>query len=312
MRRTTARPSRRTVLALATGTGLAALTTTRGTAYAATPATTPAAPGDALAGRLRALEAEYAARLGVFALDTATGRTVSYRADERFPMCSVFKGLAAAAVLRDLDREGEFLARRVRYTADFAQAAGYAPVTGLPENVANGMTVAQLCAATVSFSDNAAGNLLLRELGGPRAVTRFCRSIGDSTTRLDRWEPALNSAEPWRDTDTTSPRAIGRTYGRLVVGKVLTPGDREKLTGWLVANTTNGERFRAGLPADWLLADKTGGGAQYGVANDVGVVWPPDRSPLVLSVLSTKYDPAGPTDNPLVARTAALVAGALT
>jgi beta-lactamase class A len=305
MRRTASPPSRRTVLALATGTALTALTATRGTAYAAT-------PGDALIGRFRALEEEYAARLGVFALDTATGRTVAYRADERFPMCSVFKGLAAAAVLRDLDRRGEFLARRLRYTAEFVESAGYAPVTGLPENLANGMTVAGLCAAAVSSSDNAAGNLLLRELGGPTAITRFCRSTGDFTTRLDRWEPELNSAEPWRDTDTTSPRAIGRTYGRLVVGQALTPSDREKLTGWLVANTTNGERFKAGLPADWVLADKTGGGAQYGIANDVGVVRPPDRAPLVLSVLSTKYDAAGPTDNPLVAKAAALVAGALT
>ena len=90
-----------------------------------------------------------------------------------------------------------------------------------------------------------------------------------------------------------------------------TPEDRERLTGWLVANTTNTERFRKGLPADWTLADKTGGGTQYGVANDVGVVWPPERTPLVLSVLSTKYDPQGPTDNPLVARAAALVADAL-
>ncbi|GGM06312.1 beta-lactamase [Streptomyces fumigatiscleroticus] len=300
-----ARPSRRTVLAFGAGTALAALTSGPDSAYAAT-------AGEDISGRLRGLEQEYAARLGVFALDTATGRTVSYRADERFPMCSVFKTLAAAAVLRDLDRQGEYLARRIHYTAESALASGYVPITGKPENIANGMTVAQLCAAAVSHSDNAAGNLLLRQLGGPTAITRFCRSVGDGTTRLDRWEPELNSAEPWRDTDTTSPKAIGRTYARLVLGRALTPEDRKKLTGWLVENTTDGERFRAGLPADWVLADKTGGGTQYGVANDVGVVWPPDRTPLVLSVLSTKYDPDGPTDNPLVARTAALVAAALT
>uniref|UniRef100_UPI0034DF8CF3 class A beta-lactamase n=1 Tax=Streptomyces flavofungini TaxID=68200 RepID=UPI0034DF8CF3 len=270
-----------------------------------------AEPGTTLAGRLRALEREYSARLGVFALDTASGATVTHRADERFPMCSVFKGLAAAAVLRDLDRHGEFLARRIHYTAEFVNAAGYAPVTGRPENIARGLTGAELCAAAVSESDNAAGNLLLRELGGPAALTRFCRSLGDGTTRLDRWEPALNSAEPWRAEDTTSPRSIGMTYGRLLLGRALPAGDRERLWDWLVANTTNTERFRKGLPADWVLADKTGGGAQYGVANDVGVVRPPGRKPLVLSILSTKYDPQGPTDNPLVARAAALVADAL-
>lgn len=263
-------PSRRTVLAIGAGTALAALVPTAGRAYAAP-------PGDGgISRQLRALEEEYSARLGVFARDTATGATVQYRARERFPMCSVFKVLAAGAVLRDLDRHGEYLARRVHYTQELVEKSGYTPVTGKPENIAGGLTVGQLCAAAVSESDNAAGNLLLSRLGGPTAITRFCRSVGDATTRLDRWEPELNSAEPWRTTDTTSPGAIGTTVARLVVGRVLTPYHREKLTGWLTANTTDGERFKAGLPADWILADKTGGGDQYGVANDVGVVWPPD------------------------------------
>ncbi|WP_327393387.1 class A beta-lactamase [Streptomyces sp. NBC_01186] len=305
VRLTQAAPSRRTLLALGAGTAVATLVPTPGIAYAST-------SEEGVSERLRALEKEYAARLGVFALDTATGATVSYRAHERFPMCSVFKALAAAAALRDVDHDGEFLARRIRYTEKFVKDSGYIPVTGKPENIANGMTGAELCAAAVSESDNGAGNLLLRELGGPTGITRFCRSLGDTTTRLDRWEPALNSAEPDRITDTTSPSAVGKTFGHLVAGRALQPEDRKRLTGWLVANTTNSERFGAGLPDDWILADKTGGGDQYGVANDVGVVKPPGRSPLVLSVLSTKYDPQGPTDNPLVARTAELVAAELT
>ncbi|MGW7514354.1 class A beta-lactamase [Streptomyces sp. NPDC054796] len=300
------RPSRRRLLALGAGTALATLVPAAHTTASA------AAPGGTLSGQLHALEEEYAARLGVFALDTASGATVSYRAGELFPMCSVFKALTAAAVLRDVDQHGEFLARRIHYTEKFVKDSGYIPVTGKPENIAHGMTGAELCAAAVSESDNGAANLLLRELGGPTAITRFCRSLGDDTTRLDRWEPDLNSAEPWRTEDTTSPEAVGRTFGRLLVGRALAPQDRERLRDWLIANTTNTERFRAGLPDDWILADKTGGGAQYGVANDVGVVQPPGRAPLVLSILSTKYDPQGPTDNPLVARAAALVATELT
>ncbi|WP_327728286.1 class A beta-lactamase [Streptomyces sp. NBC_00487] len=310
METTGSRPRRRTVLGLGGLSGLGALgalgTLGTGTAHAS-------APGDAeLSRQLGELEREYAARLGIFAHDTATGRTVAYRADERFPICSVFKTLAAGAVLRDRDHDGEYLARRIHYTKEYVTAAGYSPVTNTAENVAAGLTVGELCAATVSHSDNGAANLLLRELGGPTAITRFCRSLGDRTTRLDRWEPELNSAEPWRRTDTTTPRAIGETYARLLLGRALPDDDRELLTDWLIANTTNVQRFRAGLPADWTLADKTGGGAPYGVANDVGVVWPPDRPPLVLSVLSTKHDPAGPTDNPLVARAAGLVARTLT
>ncbi|WP_329455929.1 class A beta-lactamase [Streptomyces sp. NBC_01497] len=312
--------SRRAVLALGTGAALAAaLTASGGTAYAGTTTGTtgPAVPpplraGDAVGGQLRALEREHGVRLGVFARNARTGRTVAYRADERFAMCSVFKTLAAAAVLRDLDRDGAFLARRIHYTQKTVTDSGYAPVTGEPENLAHGMTVAHLCAAAVGQSDNAAGNLLLRALGGPTAITRFCRSLGDRRTRLDRWEPALNSAEPWRVTDTTSPRAVGTTYGRLLLGDVLAPAGRRLLTGWLIANTTDGERFGAGLPGDWTLADKTGGGDAYGVANDVGVVRAPGGAPLLLSVLSTQKRVDGPTDNAVVARTATIVAAALT
>ncbi|MEU5698318.1 class A beta-lactamase [Streptomyces aurantiacus] len=313
--------SRRAVLALGAGAALA--TTAAPAAYAApsaraaTKADTRAhsaarahRTGSDVVGALAELEHAHSARLGVFARNTVTGKAVRYRADETFPMCSVFKTLAAAAVLRDLDRRGEFLDLRIRYTDQDLTDAGGSPVTGLPENLANGMTVAALCHAAVTRSDNAAANLLLRELGGPTAITRFCRSIGDTTTRLDRWEPALNSAEPWRTTDLTSPAAIGRTYAKLVLGDALVPRDRRQLTEWLLANTTSTDRFRAGLPADWALGDKTGTG-EYGTTNDVGIAWTPERSPVVLAVLSTTSDPDAPMDNALVAEAAELLAAAL-
>ncbi|MCX4966811.1 class A beta-lactamase [Streptomyces sp. NBC_00654] len=295
-------PSRRTALAIGTGAVLAALSS-GGTAHAAS-------RGERVTARLRALERHHSTRLGVFARNTRTGRTVAYRADERFPMASLFKTIAAAGVLRDLDRDGEFLGRRIRYTADHVRRSGYSPITEKSGNLARGMTVAQLCDAAIRYSDNTAGNLLLRELGGPTAITRFCRSIGDGRTRLDRWEPELNSAEPWRPTDTTTPRAIGRTYENLILGDALARRDRSRLTGWLLANTTSGEEFRKGLPADWILADKTGGG-RYGGSNDVGVTWPPNGVPIVMAVLTTRAEEDAPADSPLVAETASLLASAL-
>ncbi|MER7485999.1 class A beta-lactamase [Streptomyces sp. NPDC126497] len=295
--------SRRTVLAWGAGAALTAALTVSGNAHAA-------APEGGIVRRLRELERRHDARLGVYARDTATGKAVRYRADERFPVCSVFKPLAVAAVLRDLDRDGEFLARRIRYGEKEVTDSGYAPVTGMPGNLASGMTVEELCDAAVRHSDNAAGNLLLRELGGPGAVTRFCRSLGDRTTRLDRWEPELNSAEPWRTTDTTTPDAIGRTYARLTLGTALAPKDRGRLTGWLLANTTGAAKLRAGLPAGWTVAEKTAGG-KYGTNHDVGLAWPPRRAPLVLAVLTTKHEPDAAPDDPLIAETAALLAEAL-
>ncbi|MFJ3792728.1 class A beta-lactamase [Kitasatospora sp. NPDC090091] len=310
METTGVRRSRRAVLALGAGTALAAGLASAGRAHAApAPAGPAAGPDGALRGELAGLEREYAARLGLFAHDTGTGRTLAHRADELFPLCSVFKPLAVAAVLRDLDRDGEFLARRIHYTEQDVTDADYAPVTR--DHLATGMTVEELCAAAVGQSDNAAANLLLRELGGPTAVTRFCRSVGDGRTRLDRWEPELNSAEPWRSTDTTSPRAVAGTFARMLLGDVLEPRDRARLTGWMVANTTNTDRFRAGFPADWVLADKTGGGSSYGVANDVGVVRPPNRRPIVVAVHTTTRAAAGPQHNDMVKRVAELVAETL-
>ncbi|MFH8466810.1 class A beta-lactamase [Streptomyces sp. NPDC017991] len=301
-------PSRRTALSL--GAAATATTVLASTATPAAAADTPHIVEPGIVEALAELERAHDARLGVYARNTATGVTVRYRADETFPMCSVFKTLAAAAVLRDLDRRGEFLGLLIRYTEQDLKDAGGSPVTGRADNLANGMTVAALCHAAMAHSDNAAANLLLRELGGPTAITRFCRSIGDTTTRLDRWEPALNTTEPWRTTDLTSPAAAGRTYAKLALGDALVPRDRRQLTEWLLANTTSTNRFRAGLPADWALGDKTGTG-RYGTTNDVGIAWTPGGAPVVLSVLSTKSAPDAPMDEALVAGAAELLAATL-
>ncbi|MFI6099405.1 class A beta-lactamase [Lentzea sp. NPDC051213] len=288
---------RRSVLALGAGAALAV----------AVPAQ---AQASTITGKLRDLEQKHSARLGVFATDTGTGRTVLHRGDELFPICSVFKTIAAAAILRR-DHDGALLGKVITYTKAEVDKSGYGPITGKPENLANGMTVAALCEATITYSDNCAANLLLRELGGPTAVSRFSRSIGDPVTRLDRWEPELNSAEPCRETDTTSPRAIGQSYARLTLGHALNRTDAEQLTNWLLANTTGANRIKAGLPSAWRLGDKTGTG-KYGTTNDVGIAFPPGRSPIVIAVLTTKPDHATATaDEPLVAKATELVVAAL-
>lgn len=300
-----ARPSRRALLALAGGTAAGALLTP-GTAYAAGPPSAREGDPDGARAALRALEREHGARVGAYARNLATGRTVAHRAEERFPLLSTFKTLASAAVLRDLDRDGEVLDRLVRYTE--ADLVDDSDVTRA--HLATGMTVAELCDAAICDSDNTAGNLLLRELGGPAAVTRFCRSLGDRTTRLDRWEPELNSAEPWQYRDTTTPYALSRTYARLVLGDALTRPDRERLTGWLLNCRTSATRFRTGLPQDWTIADKTGGGA-YGSCNDAGVAWTAEGVPVVVTVLTTKPPATAVGDHPLVAKTAAVLAAAV-
>ena len=239
---------------------------------------------------LATLERRHGGRLGVAMFDTGSGRRVAQRGGERFLLCSTFKLLAVAAVLARVDAGREQLDRRVVFGPDVLLE--YAPATrrhvGAP-----GMTIAALCEAAITLSDNTAANLLLSSLGGPAAVTRFVRALGDPVTRLDRTEPTLNEGAPGDLRDTTTPDAMLDTVQRLLLGPVLAAASRERLTGWLRACTTGIDKLRAGVPADWQAGDKTGSGA-HGESNDVAIFWPPQRRP----VLVTAYY-AGSSANPL-------------
>ncbi len=250
------------------------------------------------------LEKKFDARLGVYALDTEGGGTVEHRADERFAFCSTFKGVAAAAVLHR--NPLSHLETRVTYSRD--DLMKHAPVTG--QHVATGMTIRQLCDAAVRFSDGTAGNLLLRDLGGPQELTAFARGLGDTVTQMDRLEPAITEATPGDPRDTTTPRAFGTDYQKIVLGDALPNDKRDFLRDLLQRTTTGAERIRAGLPPGWAVADKTGTG-DYGTLNDIAVVWPPGKAPIVMAIMSSKAAKDAPYDQALLAEAAKYVAETL-
>jgi beta-lactamase class A len=223
-----------------------------------------------VAANLTALEVKHGGRLGVAVLDTSSGKHLGHRADKRFAMCSTFKLLLAAAVLARVDVGKESLARRVPYSE--ADLLSYAPITR--KRVAEGaMTVGDLCAAVIQYSDNTAANLLFSSIGGPNGLTRWLRTLSDETTRLDRIEPDLNTNLPNDPRDTTTPAAMVATMRKLLVGDALSANSRAQLAKWLVGNTTGGARLRAGFDPAWTVGDKTGTG-ERGAANDVAIVWP--------------------------------------
>ena len=241
---------------------------------------TRAAPARAgSAPRLAALDEKHGGRLGVSILDTASGRRSGHRGGERFLMCSTFKLLAVAAVLARVDAGREQLDRRIVF--DRRALLAYAPVTSLRLG-APGMSVAELCGAAITVSDNTAANLLLASMGGPAAVTAFVRGLGDAVTRLDRIEPELNVGGPGDLRDTTTPDAMLATMQTLLLGTALSTPSRDRLVGWLRACSTGTDQLRAGLPAGWSAGDKTGSGS-HGETNDVAIVWPPRRRPLLVT-----------------------------
>lgn len=232
---------------------------------------------------LRELERRNGGRLGVAMLDTASGRRVAYRGDERFPMCSTFKFLAAALVLARVDRAEERLDRRIVFSE--RELVTYSPATKEHAGPA-GMAIETICAAAMTLSDNTAGNLMLASFGGPEGLTAFLRGLGDPVTRLDRIETALNEGTPGDPRDTTSPAAMLATMQKIVAGDTLSATSRERLVGWMLDSKTGDKRLKAGLPAAWRVGDKTGTGG-HGSANDIAVAWPPGRAPVLVTAYYT-------------------------
>jgi beta-lactamase class A len=276
-----------------------ALATARRTALAST---------TAAADRLAALERRHPGRICVSMLDVASGRRVDHRAGERILICSTFKALAAALVLHRVDKGEEKLDRRIALAE--RDLVTYSPVT--QKRVAEGsMTVAQLCDAIMTWSDNAAANLLLRSFGGPAALTAFCRHLGDDATRLDRYETELNTHDhPGDIRDTTTAAAMLENLRKLLFTEVLTPPSRAQLSAWLIASRTGDARLRAGLPKTWLVGDRTGtNGDKHGNAHDIAVVWPADRPPLIVTAYCEIPAIAADQRNAVIAEIGRIAAG---
>jgi beta-lactamase class A len=266
-----------------------------------------AAPFEGLEADLAVLETDSGGRLGVVVLHTGSRTVVGHRADERFPMCSTFKLLAAAAVLKRVELGQETLDRRVKFEA--ADLVVNSAIT--KDHIGGeGMTMAELCQAAMTWSDNTAGNLILASLGGTQALTDFARSLGDAATRLDRIEPDLNQALPGDPRDTTTPVAMLKNIEALVLGNALAESSKSQLTAWLVGNKTGDTRLRAGIPADWRVGDKTGSG-EHGTTNDVGIAWPPQSAPVLMAIYLTGTTANGEQRNRTIASVGRAIASRL-
>jgi len=231
-----------------------------------------------LAAELRIIEAAGNGTLGVSLYNTVSGIAVGINQDRRFGHCSSFK-LSLAAMVLAMDAAGRIDAnRRVRWTR--AELLSVSPFTA--ERLTEGATIRELAQATQITSDNTAANVLLRELGGPAALTAFWRSIGDTASRLDRTEPALNIVPVTEFRDTTTPAAMARTVATLLYGDVLPDAARAELKGWMIATKTGLKRVRAGLPEGWVAGDKTGTSLADGMGSiyvDIGFAEGPKGEP---------------------------------
>lgn len=245
----------------------------------------------------RAIEAELGGRVGVVLRAPSSTPLAAWRADERFPLSSTFKTPLCGAVLARMDAGQEQRGRRVVYEAD--ALVTYSPVT--EKHVGQGMTIDQLCAATITLSDNTAGNLLLKTLGGPAGMTAFLRSLGDTVSRLDRWETALNEGTPGDLRDTTSPAAITSTLETLLFSEALSADSRTQLETWMQQDQVADALIRKHLPTGWTIGDKTGAGG-HGSRSIIAVIRTPQGAPWLAAVYLTGNKASMEARNAAIAR----------
>ncbi|MER5274860.1 class A beta-lactamase [Streptomyces sp. NPDC002809] len=268
---------------------------------AVSPGTGPTPSAD----RWRKLERRFDARVGVHAVDTGTGREITYKDRERFAHASSFKALAVGAVLRTYTpKERE---ETIRFSRE--DLVSHSPRT--EQRLGSGMSLNELCQAAIRFSDNTAANLLIDRLGGPEGLEAELRELGDDETRTDRKEPDLNDWTPGETRDTSTPRALAAGLRAYVLGDALTKSERALLTQWLRNSTTGTGLIRAGVPENWLVGDKSGAGGTYGTRNDIAVLWPPHAAPIVVAIMSNRPEEDASYDDALIAEAASIVADAM-
>lgn len=256
--------------------------------------------------KIEMLENKSGGKLGLTVVDTSDGTTYSWRGDEKFPLCSTSKVMVVAAILKKSESNTNLLAKKI--TINKSDMVNYNPITS--KYIDSSMTITELSKAALQYSDNAAMNKLLSYLGGPRYATQFARTIGDKAYRLDRNEPGLNTAIPGDSRDTTTPSAMAETLNKLILGNALKKEQKAKLTEWMKGNTTGLNSIKAGLPAEWIVADKTGSG-DYGTTNDVAVIWPKNHAPVILTTYFTQPEKDASARKDVLASAAKLIAEAI-
>lgn len=235
--------------------------------------------------QLAALESSTRGRIGISALNTANNEQFQYHADERFPLGCTSKVIGVAAILKKSMTDKQLLQKKITYKKQDL-ASSWSPIT--ERHVDDGMTIFDLCAAAITYSDNSAMNFLVTQLGGLQNINTFAHSLGDNYFRLDHmWPKEAEFGGKNNVYDSSTPATMEKSLQTLTFGNVLASPQREQLLDWMKNNTTGNARIRAGVPQGWIVGDKTETGFYYGTTNDIGIIWPPNCKPIILAVYYT-------------------------
>jgi len=265
------------------------------------PANIKQTSSDVVQKKLTTLETSFGGKIGVYAINTGNNEEIEHRGSEPFPVQSTMKLIAVSALLKQSSQNKNLLNENVRYTKN--DLIYWHPITG--QHLASGMTFEELSNATMSYSDNPAANIIIKKDGGPKSVTQFAHSIGNKSFNVSHYEGSLNS-NPNTDMDNATPKDMAISLQKITLGNILTQPLKTKLVSWMKNNTTGDKRIRAGVPIGFTVADKTGSG-DYGIANDIGVIWPPQCKPIVLAIYTVQNKPDAKKRDDIVASTTSII-----
>lgn len=236
--------------------------------------------------KLKAIEYDTEGRVGVFAINTENEHVIKYRAEETFPTLCTSKVIGVAAVLKKTMHDPALLSKKINYSKKELDFAEWNPIT--EKHLSEGMIVKDLCSAAISFSDNAAMNLLLNIIGGTQGMNNFARSIADASFRQDNdWPAEAYSGGEGNVKDSSTPEAMVESFRKIIIGKILDRPQRDLLTTWLINTQTGSARIRSAIPNSWIVGNKTGTGGAYGSTNDLAIVWPPNHAPILIGIFYT-------------------------
>ena len=250
--------------------------------------------------KLYKLEIAAKANIGVYAVDTDSGKIINYNPSKRFAYCSTHKVFTVAEILHRYSPEQ--LQEVIHYKED--DILSYAPVT--KEHVDTGMTLFDICEAAVRLSDNTAANLIIAKLGGIKNFKLALRELGDDITNPVRLEPEMNEFIPGDDSDTSTPKQMALNLQKYILGDVLNEEQKQILINWMTDNTITDNLIKASVPDNCKVIDKSGSGT-YGTRNDIAIIYPESGKPIIMAIMTNRKMKYAIPDDKLIADIASVL-----
>ncbi|MDQ7131232.1 BlaZ-like penicillin-hydrolyzing class A beta-lactamase [Mammaliicoccus sciuri] len=257
---------------------------------------------DATTQDLKKVEDKYDANIGVYALNTANDKEITFNEDKRFAYASTFKAVSSAMLLEKTPHNK--LNKKVHVSKE--DIVPYSPV--LEKFINKDISIKKLIEATMLYSDNTANNMIIDELGGYKEVNKRLKSLDDKTTKPSRMEPELNNYNPKSNRDTSTPQAFGKTLNKLIKDGRLSKENKAFLIDLMINNKSGDTLIKKGAPKNFKVADKSGQATTYASRNDVAFVYPKGESkPIVLVIFTNKESKTDKPNDKVVSEIAKVV-----